>query len=174
MRRADRHLSLASEADTAALAQALALAWTQHPTARLLITLEGDLGAGKTTFARAFLRALGVHGRIKSPSFSLVEQYTLGEPGLQLKGTLQTTAYHIDLFRFSDPQEWEDSGLRDIVGGPGLSLVEWPQHAHGLLPRADLALQLQVRGEGRDCVIRAGSEAGLTLLHALPERLNSG
>ncbi|MGA8009464.1 MAG: tRNA (adenosine(37)-N6)-threonylcarbamoyltransferase complex ATPase subunit type 1 TsaE [Thiomonas sp.] len=168
------HLLLADESDTNSLAQAMALAWTQHPTPRLLITLDGDLGAGKTTFARAFLRALGVQGRIKSPSFSLVEEYTIDIPDLQFKGTLQMSAYHIDLYRFSDPQEWEDSGLRDVVGGPGVSLVEWPQRAQHLLPAADLALHLEPLGEQRQCVARAGTEAGMSLLRALPERLKSG
>ncbi|MGC8807995.1 MAG: tRNA (adenosine(37)-N6)-threonylcarbamoyltransferase complex ATPase subunit type 1 TsaE [Thiomonas sp.] len=167
-------LLLADESATHALAQALALAWTQHPCPRLLVTLEGDLGAGKTTFARAFLRALGVQGRIKSPSFSLVEEYTVDIPDLQLKGTLRTTAYHIDLYRFSDPQEWEDSGLRDVIGGPGISLVEWPQRAQGMLPAADLAVHLEPVGEGRRCVVQAATEVGSNVLRALPERLNSG
>lgn len=167
-------LLLADESDTNALAQAVALAWTQHPVPRLLITLEGDLGAGKTTFARAFLRALGVQGRIKSPSFSLVEEYPIDIPDLQFKGTLRSTAYHIDLYRFSDPQEWEDSGLRDVVGAPGVSLVEWPQHARGLLPTADLTLHLTPDEAQRECVVQAGTEAGMTLLRALPERLKSG
>ncbi|MDD4886379.1 MAG: tRNA (adenosine(37)-N6)-threonylcarbamoyltransferase complex ATPase subunit type 1 TsaE [Thiomonas sp.] len=167
-------LLLADESATNTLAQSMALAWTQHSAPRLLITLEGDLGAGKTTFARAFLRALGVQGRIKSPSFSLVEEYAIDIPNLQFKGTLRTAAYHIDLYRFSDPLEWEDSGLRDVVGGPGVSLVEWPQRADGLLPAADLTLHLEPLDEQRQCVLRAGTEVGLTLLRALPERLKSG
>lgn len=167
-------LLLANEHDTEALAQAVALAWAQHPTPRLLITLDGDLGAGKTSFARAFLRALGVQGRIKSPSFSLLEEYTLDIPDLQFKGTLRTSAYHIDLYRFSDPQEWEDSGLRDVVGGPGISLVEWPQRALGLLPAADLTVHLEPAAERRHCIVQAATEVGSTLLHALPERLESG
>jgi len=167
-------LLLANEHDTEALAQAVALAWTQHPTPRLLITLDGDLGAGKTTFARAFLRALGVQGRIKSPSFSLLEEYTLDIPDLQFKGTLRTSAYHIDLYRFSDPQEWDDSGLRDVVGGPGVSLVEWPQRAQGLLPAADLSVHLEPLGEQRQCTLQAGTELGQRLFRALPEGLKSG
>ena len=167
-------LLLADESATHALAQALALAWTQHPCPRLLMTLEGDLGAGKTTFARAFLRALGVQGRIKSPSFSLVETYRIAIPDLQFKGTLQMPAYHIDLYRFSDPQEWEDSGLREIVGERGASLIEWPQHAQGLLPQADLSLSLVPSGTQRVGQLVAGSEVGMTMLNAVPERLKSG
>ncbi|MDY0329753.1 MAG: tRNA (adenosine(37)-N6)-threonylcarbamoyltransferase complex ATPase subunit type 1 TsaE [Thiomonas sp.] len=168
------HLLLTDEHDTEALARALALAWTQHPAPRLLITLDGDLGAGKTTFARAFLRALGVQGRIKSPSFSLLEEYDLDIPALQFKGTLRTSAHHIDLYRFSDPQEWEDSGLRDVVGGPGISLVEWPQRAPGLLPIADLSVHLEPLGEQRQCTLQAGTELGQQLFRALPEGLKSG
>lgn len=167
-------LQLADEHDTETLASALALAWTQHPPQRLLITLDGDLGAGKTTFARAFLRALGVQGRIKSPSFSLLEEYTLHIPDLQFKGTLQTPAYHIDLYRFSDPHEWDDSGLRDVVGGPGVSLVEWPQRAQGLLPLADLSVHLEPAGEQRRCTLQAKTDLGQRLIRALPEGLKSG
>ncbi|MGC9162304.1 MAG: tRNA (adenosine(37)-N6)-threonylcarbamoyltransferase complex ATPase subunit type 1 TsaE [Thiomonas sp.] len=165
---------LADESATDALARALALAWMQHRCPPLLIALEGDLGAGKTTFARAFLRTLGVQGRIKSPSFSLVEEYAVEIPDLQFKGTLRTFAYHIDLYRFSDPQEWDDAGLRDVVGSPGVSLVEWPQHAHGLLPTADLTVQLEPAGERRRCSVRAATHWGSMLLNALPERQRSG
>ena len=167
-------LQLADEHDTETLASALALAWMQHPKPRLLITLDGDLGAGKTTFARAFLRALGVQGRIKSPSFSLLEEYKLDIPDLQLKGTLQTSAYHIDLYRFSDPHEWDDSGLRDVVGGAGVSMIEWPQRAQGLLPLADLSVHLEPDGEQRRCTVRAWTEQGQRLARALPEGLKSG
>ena len=165
---------LADESATEAFAQALAAAYAQHRPKRLLITLDGDLGAGKTTLVRAFLRTLGVKGRIKSPSFSLVEEYTLDISDLEFKGTLQTPAYHIDLYRFSDPQEWEDSGLRDVVGGAGLSLVEWPQRAAGLLPIADLALRLEPQGEQRRLTALAATAEGIELLHALPERFKTG
>jgi tRNA threonylcarbamoyladenosine biosynthesis protein TsaE len=167
-------LLLQDESATAALARALALAWTQHRCPRLLIALEGDLGAGKTTFARAFLRTLGVQGRIKSPSFTLVEEYPIAIPDLEFKGTLQTYAYHIDLYRFSDPQEWDDAGLRDIVGAASVSLVEWPQRAQGLLPAADLTVRLEPMDIGRQCSVRAATPVGMMLLDALPERVQSG
>lgn len=165
---------LADESATASFAQALAAAWTQHHPHRLLITLEGELGAGKTTLARAFLRALGVQGRIKSPSFSLVEEYTIGISDLQLKRTLQMRIYHIDLYRFSHPGEWDGSGLGDLLGEPGLSLVEWPEHAAGRLPVADLALRLEVEGEQRRLVAVAATGEGRDLLRALPEGLKTG
>ena len=96
------------------------------------ITLHGDLGAGKTTLVRHLLQALGVTGRIKSPTYAVVESYEL--PALQV--------WHFDFYRFDDPQEWEDAGFRDIFASPGLKLAEWPDKAAGLLPRADLELHL--------------------------------
>lgn len=158
-------LMLADEAATERFARQLAAACVEHSPRRLLITLSGDLGAGKTTFTRAVLRAWGVQGRIKSPTFALLEEYTIDSSGLEFKGTLQTVVYHIDLYRFSDPEEWEDAGLRDVIGGPGISLVEWPEHAQGLLPAADLALQLTPEGEqARRLEIRAGTPQGQALL----------
>jgi tRNA threonylcarbamoyladenosine biosynthesis protein TsaE len=102
--------------------------------ASIVIELRGTLGAGKTTFTRHLLRALGVEGRIKSPSYAVVEPYDL--PGMPL--------WHFDFYRFADPQEWEDAGFRDIFASAGLKLVEWPDKAAGLLPPADLQLQLNV------------------------------
>jgi len=174
MPRAALDLLLKDESATAELARALALAWAQHRCPRLLVALEGDLGAGKTTFARAFLRALGVQGRIKSPSFALVEEYPIAISDLEFKGTLQTYAYHIDLYRFSHPQEWDDAGLRDVLGAGGVSLVEWPQRARGLLPDADLTVRLKPVEEGRQCSVRAATPVGMMLLDALPERVQSG
>lgn len=109
--------------------------WAQELAARpavrrACIEMQGDLGAGKTTFARYLLRALGVSGRIKSPSYAVVEPHEA--PNL--------TAWHFDFYRFSDPREWEDAGLRDLFGAEGLKLVEWPQKAAGLLPTPDLRL----------------------------------
>jgi tRNA threonylcarbamoyl adenosine modification protein YjeE len=120
-----RHADLGSEADTDAFARRLA----QHPQlARAFIALHGDLGAGKTTFVRHLLRALGVAGRIKSPTYAVVEPHE----------TAAFPAWHFDFYRFNDPREWEDAGFRDIFDGPGLKLAEWPEKAAGLLPPADL------------------------------------
>lgn len=98
-----------------------------------LIELHGTLGAGKTTFTRHLLRALGVAGRIKSPSYAVVEPHEA--PGLQ--------AWHFDFYRFGDPREWEDAGFRDIFAGPGLKVVEWPEKAGALLPTPDLRLHIE-------------------------------
>jgi tRNA threonylcarbamoyladenosine biosynthesis protein TsaE len=103
------------------------------------IELRGDLGAGKTTFVRHLLRALGVQGRIKSPTYAGLESYSL--PGLEIS--------HFDFYRFTDAREWADAGLRDIFAEPGLKLAEWPEHAAALLPRADLRLHIEVLDQSR-------------------------
>ena len=122
------------EADTAAFAQRLA----QLPAVRhAFIALQGDLGAGKTTLVRHLLRALGVQGRIKSPTYTVVEPHqATGFP-----------AWHFDFYRFGDPREWEDAGLRDIFATPGLKLAEWPEKAAGVLPRADLVIRIEALTE---------------------------
>ena len=120
-----------------------------------VIELWGPLGAGKTTFSRHLLHALGVTGRIKSPSYTVVEPY-------EAQGQL---LWHFDFYRFSDPQEWEDAGFRDIFAGPGLKLVEWPEKAAGLLPRPDLRVELSPTGEAsRDCLLTACTARGQELL----------
>ena len=96
------------------------------------IELEGPLGAGKTTFVRHLLHALGVEGRIKSPTYALVETYELEHLAIS----------HFDFYRFDDPQEWEDAGLRDLFGATGLKLVEWAEKARPLLPVPDLRVTL--------------------------------
>lgn len=126
--------------------------------ASALIELRGTLGAGKTTFTRYLLRALGVQGRIKSPSYAVVEPY---EPqGLPM--------WHFDFYRFADPREWEDAGFRDIFAGPGLKIVEWPDKAAGLLPPADLMMDLDTDEQGaRQVTLRARTSRGRELLSAI-------
>jgi len=102
------------------------------------ISLQGDLGAGKTTLVRYVLRALGVTGRIKSPTYAVVEPY-------------QVTAgavWHFDFYRFNDPREWEDAGFRDIFASPGVKLCEWPDKASGAMPTPDVALHVAVQNDG--------------------------
>ena len=141
------------EADTAAFAQRMA----QLPALRnAFIALQGDLGAGKTTLVRHLLRALGVQGRIKSPTYAVVEPHE-GAEGLQ--------AWHFDFYRFSDPREWEDAGFRDIFASPGLKLAEWPDKAAALLPTPDLVLRLEVAADDTRTVhLHAGTAAGQALL----------
>ena len=140
------------EAATQAFAQALAaLPALRHA----FIELHGDLGAGKTTFVRHLLRALGVPGRVKSPTYAVVEPYEL--PDLNV--------WHFDFYRFSDPREWEDAGFRDIFASPGLKLAEWPEKAAGFIPRADLAIQLEtLDDDARKVHLTAQTELGRALL----------
>lgn len=149
---AERHLTWPDEAACAQWATQLARRPGLHDAC---IELHGDLGAGKTTFTRHLLRALGVTGRIKSPSYAVVEPHEA--PGLQ--------AWHFDFYRFGDPREWEDAGFREVFAGPGLKLVEWPQHAAGLLPVPDLRLHIEALGEtGRSVRVQACTPRGLGLL----------
>ena len=98
------------------------------------IALQGDLGAGKTTLVRHLLRALGVSGRIKSPTYAVVEPYAVAAGAI----------WHFDFYRFNDPQEWEDAGFRDVFATPGLKVCEWPERVTALLPEPDLHLHLSV------------------------------
>jgi tRNA threonylcarbamoyladenosine biosynthesis protein TsaE len=143
--------------ETATQLFAAALA-AQPALQHALIELHGDLGAGKTTLVRHLLRALGVQGRVKSPTYAVVEPYEL--PGLNV--------WHFDFYRFSDPREWEDAGFRDIFASPGLKLAEWPAKAAGFLPRADLVIQLEATDdEARLVTLTAHTPVGVALLQAM-------
>lgn len=115
-----------------------------------VIHLRGDLGAGKTTFARALIAALGVQGRIKSPTYSLIESYRVD--GLAI--------HHLDLYRIADPGELEWLGLEELQDEASLILVEWPERGGGALPVADLALNLVHAAAGRTLFARAASARG--------------
>ena len=142
------------EAATAAYATQLAAALTRANLSAC-IALHGDLGAGKTTFVRHLLHALGVTGRIKSPTYAVVEPYTVAAGEV----------WHFDFYRFSDPREWEDAGFRDIFASPGLKLCEWPQNAAGVMPTPDLEFDLQVNDhEQRQVQITALTPRGQELL----------
>lgn len=119
------------------------------------VELHGPLGAGKTTFVRHLLRALGVQGRIKSPTYAVVEPYEL--PGLAVS--------HFDFYRFDDPREWADAGFRDVFAAPGLKLAEWPEKAAAVLPPADLRLFIEpAEGDARQVRLEALSERGRALI----------
>ncbi len=141
------------EAATRALGAALALAIAPG----MSIRLQGDLGAGKTTLTRALLAECGYAGKVKSPTYTLVESYSL--PAM--------TVHHFDLYRFADPQEWDDSGFSDYFAPDTLCLIEWPDKAGTLLPAADIELRLEVEGEGRCYHIKALTETGLACLKRL-------
>jgi tRNA threonylcarbamoyladenosine biosynthesis protein TsaE len=123
-----------------------------HVRAGMLIALSGDLGAGKTTLVRGLLRAAGVQGPIKSPTYDLVEHYPLSS----------IYFYHIDLYRFTSAEEWEASGLAECVRKDSTCIVEWPERVGALLPPPDVTLDLAwpARGEGRVLSVRAQSAAG--------------
>ena len=142
------------EAATAAFATQLAAALTRAEL-NACIALHGDLGAGKTTFARHLLHALGVEGRIKSPTYAVVEPYTVAAGEV----------WHFDFYRFSDPREWEDAGFREIFASIGLKLCEWPQNAAGVMPMPDLELNIEVNDhEQRQVQVIALTPRGQELL----------
>jgi tRNA threonylcarbamoyladenosine biosynthesis protein TsaE len=147
-------LEWADESDTAAFAAR----WAGTPAlANAFVALHGDLGAGKTTLVRHLLQALGVTGRIKSPTYAVVEPYEL--PALNI--------WHFDFYRFNDPREWEEAGFRDIFASPGLKLAEWPEKAAGVLPPADVNLYVHTLDDNRRRVrLVATTPAGLQLVEA--------
>jgi tRNA threonylcarbamoyladenosine biosynthesis protein TsaE len=157
-----RRLTWPNEAACAATATALA----SRPALRqAFIELHGPLGAGKTTFVRHLLHTLGVQGRVKSPTYAVMEPYEL--PG----GAI----WHFDFYRFNDPQEWEDAGFRDVFASDGLKLAEWPEKAAELLPVADLHIRIEPRADvefnaelgseaSRDITFTALTPRGLELL----------
>lgn len=150
------HLVWHAEDDTAAFAQRLA----RLPALRnAFIELHGELGAGKTTLVRHLLRALGVTGRIKSPTYAVVEPH-------EAPGGLHIA--HFDFYRFGDPREWEDAGLRDQFAAPGLKLAEWPERAAPLLPAPDLVLTLNVEPSlARRVTLTSQTSAGARMLQEL-------
>ena len=128
------------------------------------LALRGDLGAGKTTFVRHLLRALGVAGRIKSPTYAVVEPHE-GAPAPG--GGAPLPIWHFDFDRVNAPREWEDAGFRDVFASTGLKLAEWPDQAAGLLPTPDLTLDLAVGADDtRQVTVRAHTDRGATLLAA--------
>jgi tRNA threonylcarbamoyladenosine biosynthesis protein TsaE len=150
---------LPDEASTLALGAALAL----KTGAGLVVYLEGDLGAGKTTLVRGWLRALGETGPVKSPTYALVEVHVVSELNL----------YHFDFYRFNQPEDYLDAGLDEYFGGDGLCLVEWPDKAAPYLPAPDIRIELTVRGNGRHACLRADSERGGACLSGLRLPTNS-
>lgn len=126
-----------------------------------LIFLQGDLGAGKTTLVRGYLRGLGHQGPVKSPTYALVEPYETGRGNL----------YHLDLYRLSDPEELEWIGIRDLFDGESVCLIEWPQRGAGMLPEPDVQIALSVEGRGRRLILEALSARGERVASCLEDNL---
>jgi tRNA threonylcarbamoyladenosine biosynthesis protein TsaE len=143
---------LATEDDTLALGRALA----PRLEPGMVLHLRGDLGAGKTTLARGILQGLGHEGRVKSPTYTLVEPYQFSRLYL----------YHFDFYRFLDPEELEASGFREYFNPESVCLVEWPEKAPDL-PAADLEINMRPDKQGRSIVITAHTEAGRRCLDKL-------
>jgi tRNA threonylcarbamoyladenosine biosynthesis protein TsaE len=168
--RATSRIALADADATEALAQALARTAPASAVAPVVVFLHGDLGAGKSTLARAWLRALGVHGAIRSPTYTLVERYQLSEFDRPPKNAQFSPreAVHLDLYRIGSGSELEFLGLDDIPAS--LWLVEWPERGQGELPAADLHIRLALAegdGDGRVCGLDAGTETGQAWLEGL-------
>lgn len=125
-------------ADTEATEQFGAELWALLP-AQALVFLEGDLGAGKTTLVRAYLRAAGYLGVVKSPTYTVVEEYTVK----------QQKIYHFDLYRLADPEELEWIGIRDYLAEECVCFIEWPDKGAGWLPTPDFRISLTTKADGR-------------------------
>lgn len=148
-----RILNLPDAAATEAVGRAIAPALLPG----MVITLSGDLGAGKTTLVRGVLRALDITGPVKSPTYTLVEPYAISSLYL----------YHFDFYRLSDPEEWEAAGFREYFRDDAICLIEWPERAGSLLPPPDLEIVLEVIEDGRRCTTTAKSERAEACLAAL-------
>jgi tRNA threonylcarbamoyladenosine biosynthesis protein TsaE len=142
----------------AALGAALA---ASCPTG-VTIHLRGDLGAGKTTLVRGFLRGRGHEGPVRSPTYTLIEPYELADGAV----------YHLDLYRLGDPEELEYLGLRDLLDGEVTLLIEWPERGEGWLPAPDLVVEIAHRETGRDIRIKALSQTGEDVLASLLRKVS--
>jgi len=128
-----------------------------------ILYLEGDLGTGKTTLVRGFLRGLGYQGKVRSPTYTLLEPYEFGGRSI----------YHLDLYRLAHPEELEYLGLRDLLQTDAVLLIEWPDRGEGVLPAADLQVAIQYQTKGRRLELIANTGKGSEVLHDLAQTLGS-
>jgi len=142
---------LANESQQVALATTVA----KHLKSSFIMLLKGDLGVGKTTFARGFIQASGYQGVVKSPTYTLVEPYEI---------TNNRMCYHFDLYRLADPEELEFTGARDYFNENDVCLVEWPEKAEGFLPPADWICEFSHHNDGRNLLISAMTNKGKGLM----------
>ena len=143
--------------ETRAIGMRLGEALKLHPDVFILITLSGDLGAGKTTFVSGVLRAFGVTGAVRSPTYTLIEPYDFPRQSL----------YHLDLYRLANAAEIESLALRDLMQAGSVLLVEWPERAGEQLPVADVAVQFHYREPGRELLLQSATPLGAALLRRI-------
>lgn len=130
----------------------------------LVLYLEGELGSGKTTLSRGIIRGLGHVGAVKSPTYTLVEPYTLAGQAV----------YHFDFYRLGDPEELEFMGVRDYFDGASICLIEWPGRGRGVLPPPDLVITIASEGPGRRLWLRATTRRGIAVVESLRQDASSG
>lgn len=145
------------EASMLAFGNQLARASLRDINLNRVIFLYGQLGAGKTTLARGFLRGLGYEGRVKSPTYTLVEPYEFSE----------CVVYHFDLYRVQNPHELESMGIQDYFIPKAICLIEWPEQGEGLLPVSDVSCYISMQGDSREIKLTAQSTEGETILQRL-------
>lgn len=148
---------LEDEAATVAIGDALAQVVTTKLTQGITVNLNGDLGAGKTTLTRGFVCGMGHTGKVKSPTYTLVEPYDLAN----------WQVYHFDLYRLADPEELEFMGIRDYFNSNSCSFIEWPEKGVGMLPSPDLVINMAYRQEQRTIELIAESPKGEQVLQSL-------
>lgn len=145
------NFNLPDEASTLSFAAQLAQALSPG----MVIYLQGDLGAGKTTLTRGLLNSLGYQGKVKSPTYTLMESYQIKELAFR----------HFDLYRLQDPEEWEAAGFRDEFNDKNILLIEWPEKANGILPPADITVTILVLNTGRELTLSSHSTKGQQCLN---------
>ena len=150
--------SMSAFLDSEISLEAFAAKMAKNSNLDLVIFLRGNLGAGKTTFARGFLHGCGYKGLVKSPTYTLVEPYLLENSKM---------VYHFDLYRLANGEELEFAGVRDYFDGQSVSLIEWPEKADGYLPQPDIVCLLEYQGQGRQVSLSAMSERGNELVLSL-------
>lgn len=155
-------LEAADASATLELGARLARALETRPATPLLIGLKGELGTGKTTFARGFLRALGLADAVRSPTYTLLEEYELDA----------LRAAHLDLYRLESREQIEELGIRELLDRTQVLLIEWPERGAGALPPADVTVELEYASDGRRLRVTAHSAAGRDMLSRF--RINSG
>ena len=151
------NIILADELATIAMGKQLADIAKSELQQGLIVYLNGDLGAGKTTLTRGFVQGMGHLGNVKSPTYTLVEPYDLGD----------WQVYHFDLYRLADPEELEYMGIRDYFNHRSCSFIEWPEQGGDMIPVADVVINLSYSGEQRRLTLQAKSLVGNKLLSFL-------